>query len=193
MDPKMPDDIEVARYALRTFSFHEGLNKFHSVAVPGDHWHGGVCMAQCFAMASPHIGVGVNYLEEELTPSNYHLAPNLACNCGIYGSLYLDHLQYQFGGQTRLIVAVIAAEGLTFVGSHGLRTAYARVVGYVIGRVDIADILTTAAKKQFAEAQQFDNVIDMIKAFNLPVFRGSIIDLRGGGNTHWWKTGEEIA
>jgi hypothetical protein len=103
-----PVAYEVARYALRTFVIRDG--QLSSVIKGGGHWNEGVCEAVC--------------LDED------HEAPAPGCRCGIYGALSLQTLYSQYPKATSRIVAVIAAEGKTMLGTVGLRTAAARVVAY---------------------------------------------------------------
>ncbi|WP_157185984.1 hypothetical protein [Mycobacterium canetti] len=114
--PEVPD-VEVARYALRTFRIDYERGVLKSVAVEGDHWTRGVCEAVCAHPCWPVYPVD-------------HKAPEVACRCGIYGCLTLDDLVRQWSEFCRDIVAVIAVEGTTIIGYTGLRTEAARIVAY---------------------------------------------------------------
>jgi hypothetical protein len=108
-------DIEIARYALRTFTIQDG--QLSSIAVSGHHWENGVCEATC--MVHP----------EDPT----HEAPAKGCSCGIYATHSVAALFRQYGKQACKIVVVIAPEGRTVTGDTGMRTAAARIVAYWCG------------------------------------------------------------
>jgi hypothetical protein len=108
-------DIEIARYALRTFRVEDG--KLSSVVVGAGHWENGVCIAVC--TRNP----------EDPT----HEAPAKGCSCGIYATHSVAALFRQYGKQACRIVTVIAPEGRTVTGDTGLRTSAARIVAYWCG------------------------------------------------------------
>lgn len=116
-------DIEVTRYALRTFNVKDG--RLMPVAMAVDAWKGGVCQAECvpnpWTMTAPWLVV---------VPDPNHDAPVEGCHCGIYGCLTIDRLVKQYPLQRMEIVAVIAVEGNTIIGEIGLRTQAARIVAY---------------------------------------------------------------
>lgn len=118
-------DIEVARYALRTFNVKDG--RLMPVAMAVDAWKGGVCQAECvpnpWTMTAPWLVVVP-------VPDPNHDAPAEGCHCGIYGCLTIDRLVKQYPLQCMEIVAVIAVEGNTIIGEIGLRTQAARIVAY---------------------------------------------------------------
>jgi hypothetical protein len=96
--------------------------------------------------------------------SGHHEAPAEKCHCGIYGTLNLAHLMSQYPHDAANIVTVIAAEGNTILGSRGLRTAYARVVGYWSPVPEIRSI----AERQFYDARFFEDIDEMLAHFELP-------------------------
>jgi hypothetical protein len=137
------DNIQVARYALRTFAIRDG--KPESVAVRGDHWTDGVCVAHCLAHPD-------------------HVAPEADCRCGIYGALTVGVLARQYPQFACRIVTVIAAEGKTMLGTVGLRTAAARVVAYwcAEGREDAA-----ICAQQFPGARRFFDAVVMARLYRM--------------------------
>ncbi|MCA2338799.1 hypothetical protein JF776_25550, partial [Mycobacterium avium] len=165
-------DIEVGRYALRTFL----VDRHHRALLPitghmravsawlrrplGDlaasqreaHsvWAGGVCVARC--------GRG-----------RRHAAPAKDCSCGVYGATSLESLLEQFPGLAHNIVAVIAAEGPTIVGDDGLRTSAARVVAYWIQPWPELDDARGVFDEQCPHAQAFTHLNDMLAAYGFPV------------------------
>jgi hypothetical protein len=140
------DDIEVARYALRTFEVDYDAEVLRSAVKPGWHWHNGTCVAKCLRR-------------------HKHKAPHQRCSCGIYGTLTLEHLMRQFSGYATQLVAVIAAEGTTIIGDVGLRTAAARVVAYWTSSFDIHQI----CEKWCAAAKGFEDLDEMLAAYNFPI------------------------
>lgn len=139
-------DFEVGRFALRTFLMYNGKPESLCANTLGrGNWVQGVCEANCYSHLferGRYPRPSMRYVRSRLTgriidvvcePSepkpNNHPAPDISCTCGIYGSLSLEHLQGQYRG-ARDLVAVIAAEGNTVVGTHGLRTERARVVAF---------------------------------------------------------------
>src|ERR1700758_3506082 len=137
-------DPEVGRFALRTFKVREGHLSSVVATHSGQHWEGGVCRARCV------IFDDYSFFDESMAritraaiarhrdPSKYreglskflkHDAPHEDCRCGVYGSLNLENLRRQYHESLNL-VAVIAAEGETIIGTRGLRTEFARVVAY---------------------------------------------------------------
>lgn len=108
----IPTDVEVGIYALRTFKIYP-RNQLGSIVQSVGHWHDGVCVARCTINHDPD-----------------HQPPAERCSCGIYAFFGVEELMSQYGDCARHIVAVIAAEGLTTIGTKGLKTAAARVVAY---------------------------------------------------------------
>lgn len=108
-----PAEPVIGRYALRTFAIKDG--KLASIIQGAGHWENGTCEARCVTTA---------------VTDEPHEAPAPGCGCGIYGTLSLAALFDQYAQYACRIIAVIAAEGVTYVGSVGLRTAAARVVAY---------------------------------------------------------------
>lgn len=123
----MPD-IEVARYALRTFNVADRLMP---VAIPVDAWEGGVCEAKCerVALYAAYARASYSVLEDIASEAN-HEAPAENCVCGIYGCLTIERLKRQYPLECMRVVAVIAVEGDTIIGDIGLRTQAARIVAY---------------------------------------------------------------
>lgn len=121
------DDIEVGRYALRTFRLTSArkarLISLNSMGSHNPAWTDGTCSAVCLRSSLYHPNSsGV------CEPP--HESPSISCTCGIYGSLSYRDLLDQYGYNVTRILAIIAAEGTTLIGSRGLRTQYARVVAF---------------------------------------------------------------
>ena len=137
----------VGIYALRTFVIRDG--QLDSVVQKGGgHWNDGVCEAQC---------VGGD-----------HEAPAPDCRCGIYGALSLAVLYRQYPQETSHIVAVIAAEGRTMMGTVGLRTSAARVVAWwcaepTDGHLGDAAVCT----QQCPDARRFHDVDVMARLYHM--------------------------
>ena len=125
-----PVAYEVARYALRTFVIRDG--QLSSVIKGGGHWNEGVCEAVCLA--------------------EDHEAPAPGCRCGIYGALSLQTLYSQYPKAASRIVAVIAAEGKTMLGTVGLRTAAARVVASGAPSQTTSTVMTSRSARCSAPA-----------------------------------------
>jgi hypothetical protein len=140
-------DIEVGRYALRTFKIDYNRLELKSMtqgSSESTHWRHGTCEATCLI--------------------RNHIAPYEGCSCGIYGTLNLDSLIRQYAFTARDIVAVFAAEGKTIVGEVGLRTAAARVVAWwspLRGVRRICEVQCEGAKK-------FDDLDTMLAAYGFP-------------------------
>lgn len=112
-------DIEVGRYALRTFILRDGkLGSLYKSTT----WDNGVAVAECHA-------------DSYTRPAKPHDAPDENCRCGLYGTLTLDQLLKEYRDRAVHCVAVFAAEGTTFIGTKGLRTAAARIVAYWVADV----------------------------------------------------------
>jgi hypothetical protein len=150
-----PVDIEVNRYALRTFSIRDG--KLASIVVHGSgsgHWENGVCIAECILTA-------VTDTDEP------HEAPAVGCHCGVYGTLSLAALFDQYSQYASRIVAVIETEGTTYIGSVGLRTAAARVVAYWVADLDDSAREVAVCAAQCPDARQFYSLDLMARLYGL--------------------------
>lgn len=145
-------DFEVGRYALRTWNISTD-GALCSVIISGSHWHGGTCTAQC-------LGDDLAHWQEPLRVK--HETPHPQCQCGIYGSLSLDHLVSQYPHHAATLLGVIAAEGITILGSRGLRTQFARVVAY--WSPPFRDIVA----KEFVDAECFDDLNKMLTTYQIP-------------------------
>lgn len=128
-------DIEVARYALRTFNVKDG--RLMPVAMLVDAWKGGVCEAECvpnpWTMSYTYSALGALAAlmgDDVPVPDRNHDAPAEGCHCGIYGCLTIERLRRQYPLECMDIVTVIAVEGKTIIGEIGLRTQAARIVAY---------------------------------------------------------------
>jgi hypothetical protein len=174
-------DLEIGQFALRSFKYIERVpwiddcarcwtdGKVRYWASPsythfGD-WMDGTCTARCGRMT--------------------HDPPGDHCQCGIYGSLSYADLLASFKYEARELVVTIAAEGTTIIGTRGLRTAYARVVGYWLKPRSMARTLTDSdtgettliqmpdevtpevTAKQFPDAKRFECPYDMVAHFGL--------------------------
>lgn len=128
-------DLEVGRFALRTFDLTTGRPESICGSLGTGHWKGGVCEARCLAGSYNKVYSIYSDFWDTVEPVRdcAHPAPDPECECGIYGSLSLKHLQRQYEA-ARSLVAVIAAEGQTLIGSRGLRTERARVVAFWYSR-----------------------------------------------------------
>jgi hypothetical protein len=184
-------DTDARCYGVRTFGYDPARRKFHSVAAPGDHWGNGVSTAQCFsdndigALGSDKTDV----ISGNAIARTRHEAPDSSCDCGIYASLYLDFLKRHYDHLTSAMVAVIAAEGLTFVGSRGLRTARARVVAYALDKHRYEELKVPAAE-QFRDAKRFVFSHGMAQHYGIPLYGPP--HLRSGRNSPaWWKFKEK--
>ena len=175
-EPLPAPELEVGRYGLRSFKFSiepvyryaypELLNRFGwddqlvrvwrapAHVIPGD-WVDGTCTAVC-----PNDRMTRVFGEAPHDP------PGDNCHCGIYASLSYGDLLRQFRNEARHIVAVIAAEGATIIGDRGLRTAYARVVGYW---VNPDRLMRDTASEQFTDAIAYSSPAELVEAYNLPL------------------------
>jgi hypothetical protein len=185
-------DLEVARYALRTFVDHSRTDwlrrttgSLGSVVASGRHWEGGVCKAQCLIddIDPSHKVLRVhelmlqnaqlwrmerNDIMDRLMQSAMfaHDVPDIDCRCGAYGALSLEDLVAQYAGHSCRIIAVMAAEGPTVIGPRGLRTAFARIVAFWSPHRGVRK----AARQLFGDEPVFFNdLFHMLASYNLPV------------------------
>ncbi len=143
-------DIEIGRYALRTFRVDYLRHELQAVTRGPHHWKGGTCVAKC---VKPY---------EMLIPVGPHEPPHKDCTCGIYGTLTLSSLA-QFGKYMNELVTVMAAEGKTIIGDVGLRTSAARIVAYWSPIRGIRKI----CEKQFPGATNFTDLSNMLTYYSL--------------------------
>lgn len=144
------DDIELGRYALRTFRIDYRKREMRSLTQNSkgpSEWIKGTCEARC--------------------RNSSHPAPDYRCSCGIYGTNSADSLFEQFELYAKELIAVIAAEGITVVGDTGLRTQAARVVAYwpsnsAIGRV---------CHRDFPDAKKYKDLNDMLIDYNFSTIK----------------------
>lgn len=167
-------ELEVGRYAIRTFKYTGSDSKYpdimlRSLREGGAHWHDGVCVAECLAWKG-------------------HSAPADGCFCGIYGALDLQTLRRQYPAETAYVLAVIAVEGQTIIGTRGLRTQYARVVGYWSSGYFAAQ--SRACKRELKGARRFWTITGLLNAFQIPVT--PIIDVGSDyeSGAKFWTEGE---
>jgi hypothetical protein len=142
-------EVEVGRYALRSFDLGQGT--LGSLFKRGHSWENGVAIAKCLAdnpCAEP---------------------PTQDCKCGLYGTLTLDQLCIEYANRARYAVAVFAAQGRTFLGTKGLRTAAARVVAYWCESPRQKKVLSTCAP----QATHFADITEMLAAYKFPEYTGS--------------------
>ena len=144
-------DYVVGLHALRTFRLR-GL-QMESIIAPAGLWKGGVCRAECLG------GGGWAESKHPELP-----APQVDCACGIYGSLSLDRLTEQYTQYANSILAVIAAEGRTIVGTRGIRTQYARVVAWWTPGVYRTGICTV----QFKDSKMYASMNRMLRDYGIP-------------------------
>lgn len=168
-------DLEMDRFALRTFEIKPASGLFGSLQVSGNHWVDGTCTAQCLKDDINFYGW---WRHERPEP---HIPPGDNCRCGIYGSLNLANLIKQYPYQCRRCVAVIAAEGETIIGSRGLRTQYARVAALWSPERE----LRKTAKMQFTGAEIFKRCSKMLAAYGLEM--GESEDIIDCGGSDWWN------
>ncbi len=188
-------DLEVGRYALRTFKVARG--QVRSLAVSGRHWSNGVCKAECLAHDRATVVGGINRLTQRLQGSpDYHVqreleeylkrffhdAPDLDCSCGIYGSLTLDHLKHSYPEETDRLLAVFAAEGRTIIGTRGLRTQFARVVAYWCP----CWYLKGACRVELPKAERYRSLNEMLDAYDIPRDSDQPEPHYRPGGAEWW-------
>ena len=133
-------EIEVGRYALRTFNLWRGglYSLFQET-----QWSGGTAIAECLISPGGKLAMtwgstpAVRYEYPEMKCKS---APGENCACGLYGTLGVDQLVYEYSAYAGGSMAVFAAEGTSYIGSRGLRTAAARVVAYWAANDRIADV-----------------------------------------------------
>jgi len=92
-----------------------------------DGWEDGTCEATCGNSAAKMVTWGGDVLSKT---NQRHQPPDERCGCGIYAALSYADVLHQYRQHARHIVAVVAAEGVTIIGTRGLRTQFARVVAY---------------------------------------------------------------
>jgi hypothetical protein len=148
-DPLDGADIAVGVYGLRTFAVVDG--QLGSIIKGAGHWQDGVCEAVCLRPTGDDAAG--------------HEAPAPQCDCGIYGALTLATLFGQYPECASRIVAVIAAEGVTFLGTVGLRTAAARVVAYWVSEKAVAERKVCA--EGCPNARRFYDLDVMAKVYGL--------------------------
>lgn len=213
-DEQIPDveaaDLEVGRFALRSFKYSVEFESqkigqqigwwtdrksrvFRPIAYSRvDGWEDGTCEAVCHAHgARPR-----------------HQAPDEQCGCGIYGSLSYADVLHQFREEARHLLAVIAAEGVTIIGTRGLRTQFARVVAYwadpsgpgqttnvqlwggqrVTRCAPQQPTYREVAALQFKDAQAYDSPLEMVEEYGLPLLPPADADRRGSSIQNWWTS-----
>lgn len=190
-------DLEVGRYALRTFRFTETeLVPLVDHGVPT--WINGTCVAECLPWLRFLGGLST------------HPSPALHCTCGVYGSFSYEDLVTQYDDYARALTCVISAEGQTIIGSRGLRTQAARVVAYhsnpnvrvspvvtdlmeSLWRTMFNGMVTYLTNEQRAEicerslpgAKHYDDLAYMLHDFGLS-HRSPIEDSSGDCSPAWW-------
>lgn len=141
-------DIEVGRYALRTFQITPD-GKLCSLYKPYT-WEGGKAIATC------------------MSPAKHEEVPNLECHCGIYGTITIEHLvRHYLSVGANKSVAVFAAEGLSYIGSRGLRTKAARIVAYWA-----IDAYKAYYAKECPGAKGYDDINEMLEAYKFAKHEG---------------------
>ena len=154
------EDIEIGRYAIRTFDLNFG--DIRSVSGNPGHWVDGVCKAECTTLHhiwDDLLGIFVN-------KTAIHPAPDPDCACGVYGALSLEGLQRQYRSFAEDVVAVMAAEGTTIIGNRGLRTECARIVAYWSRRN-----CRKVCREGFPDAKRYRFLRNMLLDYNIPVKR----------------------
>jgi hypothetical protein len=178
------DDVEFRRYGLRTFKVDPDHMRLGSMAISGSHWKGGTCVAKC--LKNDPLLQGYKF---KGNPPKVHTSPHLECSCGIYGSLYLDNLINQYSGYTQQLIAVIAAEGTTVIGSKGFRTEAARIVAYFTQYI----LIENTMKRVAPEAVSFGSLKKMLTQYGCPMDspeppEGGPVGIPGGPD--WWRDNE---
>jgi hypothetical protein len=148
-------DLEVRRYGLRTFRLIS--RRLHALMVLNQPWAlDGTCHARCI----PNMG----YPTFRMSFRKTHPAPDEDCHCGIYAALTAQHLFDQYPINAHRLIAVIAAEGQTIIGSQGFRTEYARVVAYWTPVRSVLEVCVDRC----GDAQWFPELADMLAAYRFP-------------------------
>jgi hypothetical protein len=178
-------DLEVGRYALRSFEYFQ-LLPYPEIIEAYSYWSDG--KVRGFRSTSYHNQLRTDWSDgtcEAVCTRTHpkHAAPQEHCTCGIYASLSYADLLAQFRSYTRTLVAVIAAEGTTIIGSRGLRTQFARVVAYWV-RPD--EIIRQVAAHQFKDAEQYDTTFEMVEAYGLRMLPAATDERGGAGAPNWW-------
>lgn len=154
-----------------------------------DGWEDGTCEAVCHGYSRPR-----------------HEAPGENCGCGVYGSLSYADVLGQYPTAAKHLVAVIAAEGKTIIGTRGLRTAFARVVAYWadptspgrpapvldfwgrrvrdVGRDTDQPTYREVAALQFRDAQSYDCPLEMVEEYRLALLPPAQSP-RNYGSNYW--------
>jgi hypothetical protein len=158
-DELLPD-IEIGRYALRTFNVYHG-GKLRSLYNPV-YWEGGTMIAECRKNGWDAI------IHLPGVPS-----PVEGCSCGLYGTLTFEQLAKEYPEYASIGFAVIAAEGTTFVGTKGLRTAAARIVAYWLPDPTetfsyAAGLAREAFGKLGEDVTRYTTIREMLAAYNFP-------------------------
>ncbi|RAV17500.1 hypothetical protein DQP57_00300 [Mycobacterium colombiense] len=104
----------------------------------------------------------VSALIKALNHLGEHEAPGEGCHCGIYATLSLECLNKQYGDSAQHVVAVVAAEGQTIIGTKGFRTQYARVVAYWCD-----DRLAKPCARQFRDARRYLAMSSMLRDYGI--------------------------
>ena len=188
MEPVTLDDIEVGRFALRSFSM-----RFLFASRPQDPilapisvndpeaWLNGTCEAVCHRGESREGDILPNGMRAYWLGGydEPHDSPHERCRCGIYGSFSVKALYESGPIFVNRMVAVIAAEGFTIIGDKGLRTQRARVTAYWVNSDRLSpygsDTLwygyqgrLEASRRQFSEADEYSELNDMLGAYGFP-------------------------
>jgi hypothetical protein len=161
--PIMTDDIEVGRFALRTFLWSP-IRGPVSTWVSGDHWAGGVCEAKCYTVDDEVSWTQPVGVREWRVREPQHEVPQEDCDCGVYGALSLYRLRVQYPRESAHLVTVIAPEGRTIIGDRGLRAQLARVVGFWTPERDRIPL----CQEKFPDAQYHEDLTVMLTSFNIP-------------------------
>lgn len=178
-------DLDVGRFALRTFQIRN--DSLFSIAASTGGWENGACRAECLIFKDPNfMSNGLQFLmgasDEEMI--RQHNAPHLKCSCGVYGSLSLESLEAQYASYTQKLVTVIAAEGLTIIGTRGLRTQFARVVACWTAR-DFGGV------NDLPDVTHFTDLDEMLARYDLPRKSSEVKDTsnwNSSWNYNWWTS-----
>lgn len=157
------EDIEVARYGLRTFVTGNGA--LMSLFMPTS-WNNGVMEAKCLKAANRTMliwGDGITL------PEPQHQAPHDGCDCGIYACVDLNSLVSQYRTRAEDNVAVVAAEGPTIIGTKGFRTSAARVVAYWTNP-EAPHCLEAYQKVCGPDVPHYTDITKMLKDFHFPEY-----------------------
>jgi hypothetical protein len=140
-------------YGLRAFLLnHDGT--LTSPIRYDFHWKNGEVEAECNSL--PFLG---------------HKIGSQVCFCGFYSYHTVEHAQAYYYGPDASIMGVIEGYGHVTIGSKGMRTSKARIVGLVVPRTfwrgKVKDERHELVLKNYPDAATFQNLNAMASAFKI--------------------------